>query len=162
MAVGVVGTAGGTTNLDVLAVNQLYVAGTITGSVQNTGTETSASEVLTSISCPGTITGSVANISTVGVKGTVTGSFLKGTLAGIAANDTVDFASLKGTSFYSLVGTIVGSQAHGLGATPVFVGISPIFDFGTFGAPYQRAAADGTNTFVSAGTTGTVRITTIA
>lgn len=90
--------------------------------------------------------------------GSVTGSVIKGS----GANDSVSFASLTGTSFYALVGTIVGSQAHGLGATPVSVQITPVFAFGTFQAPYQRAAADSTNTFVSAGTVGTVQITVIA
>ncbi len=141
-----VGSERGTTNLDVLAVDQLFVAGTITGSVQNTGTESSASEVLTSVSCPGTITGSQ----------------IVGTFSGIAANDTVDFASLKGTSFYALVGTIVGSQAHGLGVAPTSVQVTPVMDFGTFGAPYQRAAAGTLECYVSAGTVGTVQITALA
>ena len=111
-----VGSERGTTHLDVLAVDQLFVAGSVTGSV----------------------------------------------IKGSAANDSVTFTSLLGTSFYSLVGTIVGSQAHGLGAAPTAVMIAPVMDFGTFGAPYQRAAAGTLHCYVSAGTTGTVQITALA
>ncbi len=142
-----VGSETGTSHISVLYADQVYVGGTITGSVITGGTETITSVVETNISAAGTITGSV----------------IKGTLAaGAIANDVANFASLKGTSFYALVGTIVGSQAHGLAASPVAVMVAPVFDFGTFGAPYQRAAADGTNCFVSAGTVGTVQITVIA
>lgn len=137
----------GTSHMNSLYVDHLWVGGTLTGSVLNAGTESITQVVETNISAAGTITGSV----------------IKGTLAaGIVGNDVANFASLKGTSFYALVGTIVGSQAHGLAASPTAVMIAPVMDFGTFGAPYQRAAADGTNCFVSAGTTGTVQITAIA
>jgi hypothetical protein len=140
-------------------------AGTTTGSVVNSGTANITSGLFVGAGVSGTFTGSVANVTTLGVKGSTIGSVMTiGTanITSLPTNDAVGFGALKGTSVYALVGTILGSQAHGLAATPVAVMIAPMFDFGTFGAPYQRAAADGTNCFVSAGTMGTVQITALA
>ena len=107
MAVGVVGTSGGTTNFDTVYANQLFVGGTITGSVSNTGTENSASEVLTSIACPGTITGSVLNATTVGVKGTHTGSRIDVTTLNVKGTHTGSLARLTNVE---CKGTIIGSK----------------------------------------------------
>ena len=147
-----VGSERGTTNFDVVYADAIFCGGTIVGSSQLPVTN----------DVSGTFTGSKILSSIVNVKGTVTGSQIVGTFNGIAANDTVGFLALTGTSFYALVGTIVGSQAHGLASAPVAVMIAPMFAFGTFQPPYQRAAADSTNVFVSAGTVGTVQITAIA
>jgi hypothetical protein len=100
-----VGSERGTTNLDVLAVDQLYVAGTITGSVQNMGTETSASEVLTAISCPGTTTGSEGVFTNMSIKGTTTGSV--GRYTNIETKGTIIGSKLAvGTLSYSVVGDL--------------------------------------------------------
>jgi hypothetical protein len=149
----------------VINVTTLNCKGSTTGSVVNSGTMNVTSGLFVGAGVSGTIIGSVSNSTIENVKGTFTGSVATiGTanITSLPTNDAVGFATLTGTSKYFLVGTIVGSQAHGLAGAPVAVMIAPVMDFGTFGAPYQRAAADGTNCFVSAGTTGTVQITALA
>ena len=161
----------GTTNFDTIECDFLYCGGTIVGSsllpVTNdvSGTFTGSVIRSTALENKGTIIGSVSNSTIENVKGSITGSvatFGTANITSLPTNDAVSFATLTGTSKIFQVGTIVGSQAHGLAAAPAAVMIAPLFDFGTFGAPYQRAAADGTNCFVSAGTTGTVQITALA
>jgi hypothetical protein len=235
-----VGSEKGTTHTDVLAVDQLFVAGSITGSVINAGTESITQVVETNISAAGTITGSVGNITTAAIptlnsagtitgsellatnagikgtltgsvgnittinckgtqtgsvanittvtftdanvagtltgsvgnittinaKGTTTGSFFKGTVDGAYVASTIPASGLKK---FSVVGTstgaTAGTYAHGLAATPAFVSLVPRSQFivGTDARmPFLNAAADGTNIYVQAGTTGTIDIYALA
>lgn len=113
-----VGSERGTTNLDVLYADQIFCGGTFTGSVQNTGTESSASEVLTSISCPGTITGSVINYTTANSIGTTTGTKavftnldVKGTIIG--SKMSVGTLSYDVTGDLDVTGTVTGTYLVG-------------------------------------------------
>ena len=110
-----VGSERGTTHFDVVYADQLYVAGTITGSVQSTGTETSVSEVLTAINCPGTITGSVINVTTLGCKGTQTGSVANITTANLTGVNTAGTitGSVANLTTIGLLGTMSGGVVNG-------------------------------------------------
>jgi hypothetical protein len=153
-----VGSETGTSHISVLYADAIFCGGTIVGSSQLPVTN----------DVSGTFTGSKIKSSFEECKGTVTGSFMVGTFNGQVMNSasiqgsTVKAAAmLAAPGVLTQVGTIVGSQAHGLGSAPSIVIVTPVFDFGTFGAPYQRAAAGTRDTYVSAGTTGTVQITCI-
>lgn len=161
-----VGSERGTTHTDVLAVDQLYVAGSITGSVINAGTESITQVVETNISAAGTITGSVVNSTTLGNKGTLTGSFIKGTVDGAYIASTIPASGLK---LFSCIGTGItsanGSIAHGLGAVPAFVSIVPTTAFivGTDSRPpWLGAALNATHITITAGTNGTVNVYALA
>jgi hypothetical protein len=150
----------------VLALDQLYVSGSVIGSVINAGTENITQVVETNISAAGTITGSVVNCTTLGNKGTLTGSFLKGTVDGAYVAATIPASGLK---LFSVIGTGItstnGSIAHGLGATPAFVSIVPTTAFivGTDSRPpWLGAAVNATHITVVAGTNGTANIYAIA
>lgn len=110
-----VGSERGTTHLDVLALDQLYVAGSITGSVINAGTESITQVVETNISAAGTITGSVLNVTTINAKGSQTGSVLNVTTANITGVNCAGTTtgSVINVTTVGLAGTLSGGVVNG-------------------------------------------------
>ena len=102
-----VGSERGTTHLDVLSVDQLYCAGTITGSVQVTGTETITTSIETQQYTAGTVLGTRGQFTTVNSKN-IDGSSMSGSVlnAGDVNATTGDFTHVGAS------GTVTGTKGH--------------------------------------------------
>lgn len=138
MATGVVGSERGTTNFDVLDSLQLYVKGTMTGSVAKVST--------------GNFTDLYGSV--------ITGSGVTLPGSSITSNELLSFQS-----GITQVSTTDGTIPHGLGTTPAFISILPcdadLFEGYAVGL-VAGTNADDTNIYVTSGTTGTVVIYALA